>query len=224
MQTTREPQYQVQFDTVQSNGLVSLGPTTSHLWRSDPKHLVFYLSRYKFVAKMLADRKRVLEVGCGDGFGSALVTQNGSHVHCTDFDPLFIDEAKLREGDNPLKSFQVVDFVQDKLSRKFDGIYALDVIEHIQPAEEDRFLSNIIQCLDENGILILGTPSLESQTYASVWSKAGHVNCKTGTEWVKTLSKYFHHTLIFGMNDEVVHTGFLPMSHYLFLVATGVKK
>ena len=59
-------------------------------------------------------------------------------------------------------------------------------------------------------------PSLESQKYASEPSKIGHVNCKTAAQ-LKSLSEvYFNNVFIFSMNDEVLHTGFHPMSHYLF--------
>jgi hypothetical protein len=29
------------------------------------------------------------------------------------------------------------------------------------------------------------------------------------------LSQFFHNVFIFSMNDEVVHTGFHPMAHYI---------
>ena len=67
-------------------------------------------------------------------------------------------------------------------------------------------------------------PSLESQKYASKESKQGHVNCKSGEQLRKTLNKYFWNTFIFSMNDEVVHTGYFPMSHYLFGIACNPKK
>ena len=37
------------------------------------------------------------------------------------------------------------------------------------------------------------------------------------------LSKYFHNVFIFSMNDEVVHTGFYPMAHYLFALCCDKK-
>ena len=58
-------------------------------------------------------------------------------------------------------------------------------------------------------------PSLESQEYASPQSKAGHVNCKSGNDLKKTLEKHFKNVFVFSMNDEVIHTGYYPMAHYL---------
>ena len=89
-----EPQYQIQFDNLAEKGPVCLGPTTSHLWRSDPRHLGFLLARYKFCAKMLAGRHSVLEVGCGDGFGMKVVLQEVDFVYGVDFDTLFIERSK----------------------------------------------------------------------------------------------------------------------------------
>src|ERR1700761_5085159 len=54
---------------------VKLGPWTSYSLLNDPKHMGFVLSRYKFCAKMLEGMDRVLEVGCGDGFGTPVIAQ-----------------------------------------------------------------------------------------------------------------------------------------------------
>ena len=61
-------------------------------------------------------------------------------------------------------------------------------------------------------------PSLESQKYASPASKEGHVNCQTKSQLKETLEKYFTAVFVFSMNDEVIHTGYAPMSHYLMAI------
>jgi hypothetical protein len=67
-------------------------------------------------------------------------------------------------------------------------------------------------------------PSLESQQYASSQSKEGHVNCKSGDDFRGLLKKYFENVFLFSMNDEVVHTGFSKMAHYLFVMCTNQKQ
>jgi len=37
------------------------------------------------------------------------------------------------------------------------------------------------------------------------------------------MDKYFENSFIFSMNDEVVHTGYEPMAHYLFGMGVGLK-
>ena len=84
-------------------------------------------------------------------------------------------------------------------------------------------MENLRDSMNESGVLILGMPSLESQKYASEASRLGHINCKTGDELNKFCRQYFDNVFSFGMNDEVLHTGFFPMSHYLFVVCTNPK-
>ena len=46
-----------------------------------------------------------------------------------------------------------------------------------------------------------------------------HVNCKDQRDLKELMRRYFHNVYAFSMNDEVVHTGFYPMAHYLLGVA-----
>ena len=63
----------------------------SKVWSEDPKDLFFTLSRYKFVSKMFNGIDSVLEIGCGDGFGSKVVNQTVKNLTISDYDPLFIE-------------------------------------------------------------------------------------------------------------------------------------
>jgi hypothetical protein len=119
---TREPQYQPCFDHVNKFGRVDLGVMHSHSWDIDPKHLLFSLSRYKFVAKMLAGRKDVLEVGCADAFASRLVRQTVDKLTVSDFDPVWIAEAERRNHKAWNYSAMVHDMLESPLSNAFDGI------------------------------------------------------------------------------------------------------
>ena len=108
-------------------------------------------------------------------------------------------------------------------NESFDIINSVYLFHEVPSAIRSKILTEISRVLKKNGVFICGMPSLESQKYASKISKAGHVNCKKGIELKKTLDKYFNHTFVFSMNDEVVHTGFFPMAHYLIGIGCGVK-
>ena len=84
-------------------------------------------------------------------------------------------------------------------------------------------MKNIVESLSINGTLIIGMPSLESQVYASEASKLGHVNCKSGSELSEFCKKYFNNVFSFSMNDEVLHTGFFPMSQYIYTMCINKK-
>lgn len=221
---TREPQYQRELEIARRQGLTPLGLMTNQAWHDDPKHLLFTLSRYKFVAKMLAGRRRVLEVGCADAWATRIVVQAVGRLTATDFDPVFVEDVRRRMEPKWRFAVQAHDMLRRPFPGKFDAVYAMDVIEHIPPARERRFVRNMAACLAPHGVMVLGTPSLESQRYASPPSKAGHVNCKTGASLRQLLESLFHDVFIFSMNDEVIHTGFAPMAHYLIGLGCGRRR
>ncbi|MDQ8199179.1 class I SAM-dependent methyltransferase [Pelagicoccus enzymogenes] len=221
---TKEPQYQELLERQKQKGLARFGLMSSQVYFDDPKRVAFVLARYKFASKLLEGKQNVLEVGCADAFGTPLVAKAVDNLTALDFDPVFIEDATDRTDPELGIEFLVHDILKAPLAhRKFDAAYAIDVFEHIEPSVEDTFLDNIIQSLNTHGVLILGIPSLESQEYASPQSKAGHVNCKSGADFKRTLQRKFENVFLFSMNDEVVHTGFSKMAHYLFVVCATPK-
>ncbi len=213
---TREPQYKLLYEVIEKHGIANLGVMANESWNQDPKRFLFTLARYKFVAKMFSGHENVLEIGCADAFGTRLVQQEVGKITAVDFDSLFIQDAKSRENQN----WPLTLFVHDMLLGPvpygpYSAGYCLDVLEHIDPQSEDLFISNFKSSLKASSPVIFGMPSLESQEYASPQSKAGHVNCKNGHDLKNTLEKHFKNVFVFSMNDEVVHTGYYPMAHYL---------
>src|SRR5437879_5926601 len=90
---TKESQNQIQMEQYRIKRPVEIGPWTSYSWRDDPKHIGFMLARYKFCAKMLCGQRKVLEVGCGDAFGTPIVLESAQSIHAVDFEPLIIEDA-----------------------------------------------------------------------------------------------------------------------------------
>lgn len=207
---------------------ITLGPVTSWGMMHDPKHLAFVLARYKFVAKMLEGKADVLEIGCGDAFGTPTVAQTVGKLHAVDWDERYIEPTRRRLAgiaNLSLRHFDITKMpVCPRVGTLFDAIYWLDVLEHLDPAREDRAWMNIVRSLKPNGILITGTPNKAAAQYASEPSRAQHINLKTHDELRALTGRYFENVFMFGMNDEVVHTGFGPMCHYLISVGVGVKR
>ncbi|MGB0553995.1 MAG: class I SAM-dependent methyltransferase [Alphaproteobacteria bacterium] len=220
---TKEVQYEDLIDIEERVGRASLGLMSNQVWHEDPKRMVFVLARYKFVARILEGKCSALEIGCADAFGTRIVQQALPRVTAVDFDPIFIEDAKARlHPDWPI-DLQVHDILDGPVSGRYDAAYCVDVLEHISLEKEPAFIENIIASIDPTGMAIFGIPSIESQEYASTQSKVGHVNCKSGPELKSLMLRYFHNVMVFSMNDEIVHTGFYPMAHYLFAVCCGPR-
>ena len=225
---TREPQYQTALDLADVDGVSRLGLMTNQVWHDDPRRLAILLARYKFVAKMLSGASHVMEVGCADAFGTRIVQQEVGHVTAIDFDPVFIADVEARST----AAWPLTTSIHDILSgpfqslppERFDGVYSLDVVEHIDQKNENIFVRNLAQSLADEGTLIVGSPSLASQAYASPASKMGHINCKTAANLKALLKAHFANVFVFSMNDEVVHTGFYQMAHYYFALCCGPRR
>lgn len=223
MKKTRESQYQFQVDLKQSEGLEPMGLSASATYLLDPRRLGFLMARYKFVSKMLAGKGHVLEVGCGDCFGLRIVQQTVGKMTAIDFDKIYIEDARQRMRESwPFECF-LHDILTGPLPGEFEAAYSLDVLEHIPASQERVYMENVAKCLTPDGVLIVGMPSLESQAYASEPSRKGHVNCKTGEELKSLLAEFFANVFLFSMNDEVMHTGYSKMAHYIFVMGVGVR-
>ncbi len=88
---------------------------------------------------------------------------------------------------------------------------------------ENVYFRTIHKNLSAKGICVVGTPNITSEQYASHASRLGHVNLFSQNRLVETLKNWFHYVFPFGMNDEIAHTGFAGMSHFLICVAFDKK-
>ncbi len=207
--------YEPLYKAFNQNINVTLGLNTSAVLTSDPKLFLFTLSKYKFAMKMLDGAGAILEVGCMDGAGTILLSRAAIEVTSIDYYKPHIMQANTNI--KPLltnASFIEMDFLDSPYDNEFDGLVCFDVLEHVDPTQSKKFVAKIHESLKERGVCILGMPSLESQVYASLENKKSHINCMTAIAGRVLLEEYFKNIFIFSMNDEVVHTGYLPMAHY----------
>lgn len=201
----------------------TLGPYFAYQLRHTPRHLLYTLSRYKFAARMLPQDRpaTVLELGCAEGIGTLLLAEGGHDVTGVDFDESAIGYAR-ESIDNPRLRFLSSDFVGQQFGH-FDSVVSLDVIEHILPDHESLFLKTVTDNLAPDGFCVIGTPNETASAYASERSRVGHVNLYTAERLTQSLRRHFRNVFIFGMNDEVVHTGYYAMCHYLFALGCGPR-
>lgn len=205
---------------------ITLGKYYSYGIKHDLKHIGVIISRYKFVSKMLKYRENidVLEVGCSEGIGVLMLSQEAKLHSYTGID---LDEEAL-ECANELSAenidFICTDFFSYETDKKFDAIFSLDVIEHINLSMEEKFVKGIVDKLKENGCVIIGTPNVTMSPYASEAAKQAHINLYDQRRLYVLLNKYFENVFIFNMNDEIVSTQFEPMACYIFALCCGIKE
>ncbi|OGG09609.1 hypothetical protein A2154_03060 [Candidatus Gottesmanbacteria bacterium RBG_16_43_7] len=201
---------------------VTLSGEYAYFIDKDILKLLIRFARYKFVARILNETDRVLEVGCGSGIGSIFLSQHAKHVTGIDIKTTEIDDAKkvcLRKN----VSFKVVDLYDMPANQKFDVVCALDVIEHFSANEGKKMIAEMAKHVKKFGMLIIGSPSVYSYPYQSRLSRTSHIKCYDQHELVDLIGNFFSRTLAFSMNDEIVHTGHPKLAWYYFVIAMHPK-
>lgn len=203
------------------NKTFKFGPYCSYIFQNTPRRIGRLLSYYKFASRMIGSKKRILDIGCNEGIGTYLVGKQCGFAKGIDFDTEAIKAAR-GNFTTGCTTFAEEDFLKMPASEKYDAIINFDVIEHIYPEHAPAFFQKISDQLEDEGLVIIGTPSEISQEYASAVTKKGHVNIYSHTRLEKEMRDFFDIVFLFPAHDEIVHTGYLPLAHYF--IAIGCKK
>lgn len=117
------------------------------------------LLRYKFCLKYIKNKK-VLDIGCGLGFGSNYLVKNGARsVVGIDDESRAVNYAKKHFKNRQLRFLQSDALNIDKLNINFDLIIAFELIEHLPQGKYQLFIKQIKKCLTKKGICIVSTPN-----------------------------------------------------------------
>ncbi|MBO9533260.1 MAG: methyltransferase domain-containing protein [Solirubrobacteraceae bacterium] len=114
------------------------------------RHLVVY----RWIADQLAG-KRVVDMACGEGYGSDLMATAAAQVTGVDANPEAFEHARLRYQRPNLK---FVRELVEEYDEPCDAIVFLQTIEHVQ--EPKLLLERLFSRLPDNGALYVSTPNV----------------------------------------------------------------
>jgi SAM-dependent methyltransferase len=113
--------------------------------------------RYHFASRWAAG-KRVLDVACGEGYGSALLARSAAHVTGVDVSEQAIAHAKAAYADRGnLELVRASCTALPLPDASLDVAITFETIEHI--AEQDAFLDELARVLKPDGVLVLSCPN-----------------------------------------------------------------
>ena len=109
---------------------------------------------YDYVARLVRGA-RVLDAGCGEGYGTDRLTSVASSVTGVDLEEPVIARAASRY---PRASFETANLVSLPYEDgSFDAVVSLQVIEHLHSPQE--FLAECARVLVPGGALVISTPN-----------------------------------------------------------------
>ncbi len=125
------------------------GETSADLWNE-------HFARYAF-ASLYASGKRVLDLGCGAGYGAAHLAQSATRVTGVDISADAIRHAREHYRMENLAFEEATATSLPFPDAAFDLVTAFEVIEHLE--DWDGLLAETARVLTEEGAAILSTPN-----------------------------------------------------------------
>ena len=117
-----------------------------------------YLARIKYIENLLPKKRiRALDLGCGDGSTLEILHYLG-FKNITGVDKLKMRRRNKFSSINFIKS-DIVDFLNQKTSLKYNLITFFDVLEHINPEKVQEILNKCFYLLEEGGFIIIQIPN-----------------------------------------------------------------
>lgn len=132
--------------------------------------ILFYehLNRYIY-STHYSKGKDVLDIACGEGYGTYLLSQFAESAIGIDISEEAIKHAQrkyIRKGLSYLRQ----NALEMRLKKKhFDLVVSFEFIEHIE--NQDQFIQEVKKRLSDNGLFILSTPNKETYPKGNIFHK-----------------------------------------------------
>jgi SAM-dependent methyltransferase len=157
-----------------------------------------HVHRYRLAAS-LCQGLRVLDLGCGSGYGSAILRESAVAVTGVDNDVATVDMARVTVGAEHDVLFEAADaaeYLQRDLGESFDAIVCFESLEHL-PDPEDA-LASLENHAREGLRLVLSVPN--SRTLGEV--NEFHVTDYGFDEAQEAFARFEEVTILYQFNAE----------------------
>jgi SAM-dependent methyltransferase len=149
-----------------------------------------HIARYAF-ARRYAQNKRVLDAGCGTGYGSAELAQSAAEVTGVD---IAGDAIEYARANYPLAGLSFIESSCTAVPFRpasFDLLVAFEVIEHLQ--DYRSFLDECVRVLTGEGLFIVSSPNKRyyGETRTATGPNPYHEHEFEAEEFVRELERVF---------------------------------
>ncbi|MDP2937935.1 MAG: class I SAM-dependent methyltransferase [Candidatus Omnitrophota bacterium] len=167
------------------------------LEKETPLMIARHFCAYRF-AKDYVLNKDILDIGCGEGYGSHFLAGFVKKTVGIDYDKEIISYAKNKYQKDNLDFYAIEVKDLSSFSNKFDAICSFQVIEHIPDTK--AFLEQIKDLLTEKGIFICSTPNrLDASPHGDTPLNRFHVKEYLINEFKALLGTHFSKVEVFGL-------------------------
>ena len=155
-----------------------------------------HLHRYAY-ATQFVQNKRVLDLACGEGYGSYLLAKTAKSVLGIDIDNNSIKHARNKYIKQNLE-FRVGSITEVPIGGEslFDVAVCFEALEHIE--DHQKLLSEVKRLLTPEGVFIVSTPNKTVYTDEPQFNNPFHVHELYFDEFRELFEKYFKNVKFLG--------------------------
>ena len=178
-----------------------------------------HLKAYELFSGVV-EGKNILDVGCGDGYGTAFLAKSAKSIIGVDYKNEVILSAQRKYKENNLEYVCMNSTNLGFKEGRFDAVCSFQVIEHIPEDGLLTYLSELKRVLKKDGELYLSTLNLDKMIKNPGTYEKSPAHCKEFKldELRDLLAKVFNDFDIYGLHST------LKYSLYLALKRSGIFK
>ncbi|HEV2773118.1 MAG TPA: methyltransferase domain-containing protein [Thermoleophilaceae bacterium] len=168
-------------------------------WTDDLQVIYEHLHRYHFAAE-LRPGGEVLDVGSGEGYGSAILAQSARTVVGVDVDPASIEHSRQTHSQENLRFVQAsaLELEEHFPERSFDLVVCFELIEHVD--EQQQVVATMARVLREDGLLLISTPDRGPYNESRAEANPYHLRELDREELEALLGEHFPNVSLLGQS------------------------
>ncbi len=165
-------------------------------WIEETRLQYEHLHRYAFASHFVKGKK-VLDLACGEGYGTYMLAREAEHVTGVEIDKPTVQHARGRYIKDNLEFIQgSILAVPIEGEKKFDVAVCFEGIEHVE--EHDKLLSEVKRLLKDDGLFIVSTPNKKVLTDELGLTSSFHVKELYHSQFEQLLGTYFRNVHLLG--------------------------
>ncbi|MER3475039.1 MAG: hypothetical protein C4335_13675 [Armatimonadota bacterium] len=154
--------------------------------------------RYLFASERVQGM-RVLDLGCGVGYGAKILARQARAVVAVDVDDYPLRYGELTYPSAKIQRLHIAPVTAEQglpfSDGSFDAVVCFEVIEHVPVEQMEAFLAEIARVMKPEGHLILSTPNKHIYIH---YPDPHHVSLMTLDEFRRLLESRFNRVQVFG--------------------------
>lgn len=154
-----------------------------------------HLHRY-YAVRSLARNLRVLDIACGEGYGSSILAATASSVVGADISDEAVRHASSQYVRDNVRFVQASAADLPFANDSFDLVVSFETIEHHDQHEE--MLAEIKRVLGPQGLLVISSPNKQHYTIDTGYENPFHVKELFKDEFLALVGKHFSHVKSYG--------------------------